>query len=124
MSNDKSNKTNTEELNSKTNFLQALEPFRQDIPWMGELIIFLNETDLPNNDFELSGLIRKICYELILEKPELFTNNHPKTQALKTILYNALANVKIKRSQELLSKMVQRVSNELHQKKKRNASRM
>ena len=125
MSNDKRNKSNRSEINSKANLLQALKPFCQEVPWMGELIVLINQTHLPENDFEFSGLLRKICYELILEKPDLFTSDHPKTHELKTILYNSLARVKVKRSQELLSKMMQRVANELSLKKKgNNASRM
>ena len=127
MSNDKRKKIktmNNRQLNSKTQLLQALEHLRGDVTWMGDLIGTLQQIDFPDSDFELSGLIRKICYELILENPDLFRDDNPKTRPLKTILYNALAKIKVKRSQELLSKMVERVANELKQQSiQKNAGR-
>lgn len=115
MRNDKRKKTKlmNNTINSKTKLIQALTPLCSDITWMSDLIQILKNTDLPEDNFELSGLIRKICYELILENPELFMNNNPKTIALKIILYNALAKIKVKRSNEIFSKMVQRVATEL-----------
>lgn len=96
----------------KTALIKALDSLSNDVSWMKELITYLENTQIPDSDFELAGIARKISYELIKEKPNLFNNTN--TDALKELTNACQEDIKvIEQPNESFDHMVKRVHNEL-----------
>lgn len=97
-----------ESSNKKDALINALNPLCADIKWMEDLINHIKKTPFPETDFEISGLARKISYELIEEYPNLFTKNNPKTYPLKELIIQCLNNTKVnKMSKENIAKKIE-----------------
>ncbi len=97
MENKKEPKTSHEppSSNNKDCLIEALKPLCGDFIWINDLITIIKIAPLIESDFEISGLARKIVYELILENPALFTEDNMKTHPLKNLIIQLLNNVKV-----------------------------
>src|SRR5690242_200722 len=102
MENSKEPKTSHEPPSSNKidSLIEALNPLRGDFIWMDDLITIIKMAPLIESDFEISGLARKIVYELILENPALFTEDDVKTHPLKNLIIQLLSNVKVLKSRK------------------------
>lgn len=104
--------------NKIDSLIEALNPLRGDFIWMDDLITIIKMAPLIESDFEISGLARKIVYELILENPALFTEDDVKTHPLKNLIIQLLNNVKVLKSRkETIAKAIEEAyNNEIRRK--------
>lgn len=114
MENSKEPRTNHEppSSNKKDSLIEALKPLRGEFIWINDLITIIQMAPLIESDFEISGLARKIVYELILENPALFTENDVKTHPLKNFIIQLLNNVEVLKSRkETIAKVMEEAYN-------------
>jgi hypothetical protein len=114
MEKNKEPRTNHEPPSShkKDSLIEALHPLRNDFTWMSDLITIIKVAPLIESDFEISGLARKIVYELILENPALFAEDNEKTHPLKNLMIQLLSNVKVlKNRKETIAKAIEEAYN-------------
>lgn len=107
-----------ESSNKKDCLIEALNPLCGDFIWINDLITIIKTAPLIESDFEISGLARKIVYELIIENPALFTEDNVKTLPLKNLIRQLINNIKVlKNRKETIAKAIEEAYNSEHKRK-------
>jgi len=93
---------------NKESLITALLPLSDDYTWINSLIAIITTAPLIESDFEISGLARKIAYEMIKENPVLFTEGDTKTLPLRNLINHLNSNINVlKNRKENITKAIE-----------------
>jgi len=82
-------------VNKKNKLIESLKHLSKEIKWMNEIIKIIKKSDIPETNFDMAGLSRKIIYEAMQHKPELFDKKNDCTNELREFTLDCLKNIEI-----------------------------